>query len=154
MKLITFTTAVLLLLMQFNSRAQQTRIDDALGSEDTFYLGLKAGVPYLAGLDAGYLIADQKRVKFYVNFSLQTIILLNSANVGAGYFLGRKGFSIGLRYSAYAHILDSAISEASNGTIISPELGWYKAVGKSKNTIISFQLGAAGLNFSIGARIF
>ena len=143
-----------ILLLNNIAISQTDDSDSSLGSDEGLYLGLKVGLPYLVGLDMGYLIAHQNRVRAYVNASAQSIILFNSANIGAGYFIGKKGFSLGLRYSKYAHILESSISDDESGSLIAPEIAWFKAVGKSKNTIISFQLGAAGLNFSLGGRIF
>ena len=153
MKPIILITTVLLFLMNANCHAQQDEAVHSLGGDNALYLGVKIGLPYLLGVDAGYLIADEKRVKVYLNGSIQSIIIFSSVNLGAGYFIGRKGFSLGLRYSRYAHI-EETFSNVETGSLVMPELGWFKAVGRSKNTIISLQLGTAGLNFSAGFRVF
>lgn len=144
----------LMLVLSINGMCQNNNSADSLQVNDGFYLGLKVGLPYLVGLDMGYLFADDDRLRVYLNASAQTIVLFNSANIGAGYFLGRKGLTIGVRYNRYAHIVESSISDEDSGSLLGPELGWFKTVGKSKKTVVSFQLGTAGLNFSIGALIF
>ncbi|MGB3465418.1 MAG: hypothetical protein WBA74_09110 [Cyclobacteriaceae bacterium] len=151
-----FLQIVFLLMVLHGGKALCQTSDSTManGLNEGLYIGLKVGLPYLIGVDMGYLIADRKRVRVYLNASVQTIILFNSANIGGGYFLGKKGFSLGLRFNNYAHIVSSSISDEDSGKLLGPELAWFGAVGKSKTTIISFQLGTAGLNFSLGARVF
>ena len=120
------------------------------------YMGFKVGLPYLVGLDLGYVMADEERFRGYFNMSAQTIVVFSSFNYGAGYFIGKKGIALGLRLNHFAHV-DLGLftdSDTITGTLLTPEVSWFKNVGKRKNTIISLQLSGAGLNFSLGGLLF
>ncbi len=95
--------------------------------DHNFYLGAKVGLVFLIGLELEYILQTKEVNRFYLAASVQTSVIVNSANVGGGIFLGKTGLAVGCRYHHLLWLESEKDSNVEPG--YGPEVIWTKTVG-------------------------
>ena len=67
-------------------------------TQHNFYAGAKLGLIYLLGLEMNYILQTKDVNRLYLAAAIQSSLIVNSANIGGGVFLGKTGVGIGCRY--------------------------------------------------------
>jgi len=92
-----------------------------------FYLGGKLGLIYVFGIEMNYIIQTHKINRVYFAAAIQSSIVINSANVGGGVFLGKSGIGLGCRYHHLLWFESEKESKIQPG--YGPEIVWNRTIG-------------------------
>lgn len=129
----TSVLAGLLLLFAFTSANAQESHD--LNGEferykqvnHNFYLGGKLGFVYVFGIETNYILQTNDINRIYLAAAIQSSIVVNSANAGGGFFLGKTGIGVGCRYHHLLWFENEKESRIQPG--YGPELVWNRTIG-------------------------
>lgn len=102
------------------------------GSGSHWFAGAKVGLIYLFGLELQYNLTTRGVNRMYMAAAVQSSVVVNSANIGGGVFLGKTGIGLGCRYHHLLWFENKAESKFQPG--YGPEIIWNKKIG-AKNQI-------------------
>jgi len=102
------------------------------GSGSHWFAGAKVGLIYLFGLELQYNLATKGVNRMYLAAAVQSSVVVNSANIGGGIFLGKTSLGLGCRYHQLLWFKGEAESQIQPG--YGPEIIWNKKIGE-KNLI-------------------
>ena len=102
------------------------------GSTSQWYAGAKVGLIYLFGLELQYNLSTNGIRRIYLAAAVQSSLVVNSANIGGGVFLGKTGLGLGCRYHHLLWFESEADSKIQPG--YGPEIIWAKKIGE-KNLV-------------------
>lgn len=92
-----------------------------------FFLGGKLGLIFVFGIEMDYIIQTHEINRVYFAAAIQSSLIINSANIGGGFFLGKTGVGLGCRYH---HLLWFDIEKDSKiQPGYGPEVVWNKTIG-------------------------
>ena len=121
------------MLMSFGSGIAQ---DDSSSNNEkqsikkvnhNFFLGGKLGVVFIFGIELDYIIQTKGINRVYLATSVQSSLIINSANIGGGFFLGKTGVGLGCRYHHLLWFESEKDSRIQPG--YGPEVIWNKTIG-------------------------
>lgn len=92
-----------------------------------FYLGGKLGLIFVFGIELNYIIQTHEINRVYFAAAIQSSLIINSANVGGGFFLGKTGVGLGCRYHHLLWFESEKDSKIQPG--YGPEVVWNKTIG-------------------------
>lgn len=129
---ICLVIAIIYLLSSVYSFAQDQqvpslKIESEKSIQHNFYLGGKLGLIYVFGIELNYIIQSQEINRIYMAAAIQTSLVVNSANVGGGVFLGKTGIGIGCRYHHLLWFESESDSKIQPG--YGPEVVWNRTIG-------------------------
>ncbi len=102
------------------------------GSGSHWFAGAKVGLIYLFGVELQYNLTTKGVSRMYMAAAVQTSVVVNSANIGGGVFLGKTGLGLGCRYHHLLWFEGEADSKIQPG--YGPEIIWNKKIG-AKNLV-------------------
>ena len=91
------------------------------------FLGAKVGVVYVFGIELDYIIQTKGINRVYLATSVQSSVIINSLNIGGGFFLGKTGVGLGCRYHHLLWFESEKDSRVQPG--YGPEVIWNKTIG-------------------------
>ncbi len=92
-----------------------------------FYLGGKLGLAFIFGIELNYIIQSREVNRTYFAAAIQSSLIVSSANVGGGVFLGKTGIGIGCRYHHLLWFESEKDSKIQPG--YGPEVVWNGRIG-------------------------
>jgi len=102
------------------------------GSGSHWFAGAKVGLIYLFGLELQYNLTTKGVSRMYLAAAVQSSVVVNSANIGGGVFLGNTGLGIGCRFHQLLWFESEKESNIQPG--YGPEIIWNKKIG-AKNLV-------------------
>lgn len=123
---------LLLLIVPFfhvlaQNSALETNSDKIHSGRNNFYLGAKVGLVYLFGVELEYIYKTNDINRFYLAAAIQSSVIINSANAGGGFFLGKTGLGLGCRYHHLLWFESEKDSKIQPG--YGPEVVYNKTIG-------------------------
>ena len=115
-----------------NAQSNSDTVVNQISKEDrtvknNFYVGAKVGLVYILGIEMNYIIQTKEVNRLYLAAAIQSSFIVNSANAGGGFFLGRSGLGIGCRYHHLLWFESEKESKIQPG--YGPELVYNKTIG-------------------------
>ena len=105
----------------------EKRISDPKNIDHNLYLGAKLGLIYIFGIETNYILQSNEINRIYMAAAIQTSLVVNSVNVGGGFFLGKTGIGLGCRYHHLLWFESEKDSKIQPG--YGPEIVWNRTVG-------------------------
>jgi hypothetical protein len=102
-------------------------IDQEKTVRSNLYVGAKVGLVYVLGIEMNYILQTHEVDRLYLAAAIQSSFIVNSANVGGGFFLGRTGVGVGCRYHHLLWFESEKESKIQPG--YGPELIYNKTIG-------------------------
>ena len=96
-------------------------------NHNNVYLGAKLGLVFVFGLELEYIFQTKNINRFYLAAAVQSSVIINSANAGGGFFLGRSGIGVGCRYHHLLWFENEKESTIQPG--FGPEVVYNKTIG-------------------------
>jgi hypothetical protein len=94
---------------------------------NNFYVGAKVGLVYVLGIEINYILQTHEVNRLYLAAAIQSSFIVNSANAGGGFFLGKSGLGVGCRYHHLLWFESEKDSKIQPG--YGPELVYNKTIG-------------------------
>lgn len=94
---------------------------------NNFYVGAKVGLVYVLGIEMNYILQTHEVNRLYLAAAIQSSFIVNSANAGGGFFLGKSGLGVGCRYHHLLWFESEKDSKIQPG--YGPELVYNKTIG-------------------------
>lgn len=132
----------LVLLVIFSSSAAVSQAPDSL-RQDGVYAGVRVGLPFLFGLRVRYIgVTDhdgQQRPLFYADADAATSILINTVNLGGGWFPFDDIWYVGAKY----HFLTTPLTDDPTAwkALISGEVGARIPIDRGCNWLFTIDAG-------------
>lgn len=106
---------------------QEIEIEIEKPVNHNFFLGGKLGLIYLFGIETNYILQTKGINRIYLAAAIQTSLVVNSANAGGGFFLGKTGIGLGCRYHHLLWFESEKDSKIQPG--YGPEVVWNRTIG-------------------------
>jgi hypothetical protein len=96
-------------------------------TEHNFYVGAKVGFAYVLGVELNYILKTREVNRLYLAAAIQSSFVVNSANAGGGFFIGKSGIGFGCRYHHLLWFESEPKTKIQPG--YGPEIVYSKTIG-------------------------